>query len=104
MERWILRRRLGQSRFTSQTGLVRAEPRGLQRGVETRIKLTGAISPPLRVSRFITQNCRELLPDPDPNPIEAWIRVTAASDLRRGAYEISVEAQVARAENQTARR
>ncbi len=73
--------------------LVRAAPRGLQRGVETRIKLVG--SNLVALTRLKLHNAKltgELLRDPEPKASEVWIKVTAAADLPRGPYEVSVEA------------
>src|SRR5207249_1562570 len=72
--------------------LARAEPRAIQRGLETRIKLAG--SHLLNLSQRKLHHAKltgELLSDPDPKSTEAWIKRKAASDLARGTYELSVE-------------
>ena len=66
------------------------EPRGLQRGVETKIKLTGTgLNTLTNVTFQVPQLKGELLPEARTN--EVWIKVTAAADLARGAYELSVK-------------
>ncbi|HKQ38741.1 MAG TPA: c-type cytochrome domain-containing protein, partial [Verrucomicrobiae bacterium] len=71
--------------------LVRTEPRGIQRGVETRLKLIG--SNLLTLKEIHLHNPKltgALLKDPAPKAEEAWIQLSAAADLPRGPYEISV--------------
>ena len=71
--------------------LARVEPRGLQRGVETKIKLTGAnlvglqelkFANPKLAGRFIEAEAQK--------STEAWAVITASAELTRGAYEFSV--------------
>jgi len=72
--------------------LVRIEPRGIQRGLDVKIKLQG--SNLLSLARVKLSNAKiygELLSEPAPKPDEMWINVYAASDLTRGPYELSVE-------------
>lgn len=66
------------------------EPRGIQRGVETKIKLTGTgLNALTNVTFQVPQLKGELLPEARTN--EVWIKVTATADLARGAYELSVK-------------
>ncbi|MBI4658174.1 MAG: hypothetical protein HY735_04860 [Verrucomicrobia bacterium] len=71
--------------------LVRAEPRGIQRGVATKVKLTGANLIGLKELKFVHAKLSgRLVQTAEPKPTEAWAVVSASSDLRRGAYEFSV--------------
>lgn len=66
------------------------EPQGVQRGVETRIKLTGSGLDTLTNVAFQGMQLRgQILPEARSN--EVWIKVTAAADLARGTYELSVK-------------
>ena len=70
--------------------LTSLEPRGLQRGVETKIKLTGTgLDQLTNVTFQIAQLKGQFLPEARSN--EVWIKVTAAADLARGSYEVSVK-------------
>src|SRR5262245_34771058 len=66
------------------------EPRGLQRGIESKIKLTGTNLNGLLQLKIADPKIKgELLPESQRNT-EAWIKLTAAADLPRGPYEFSL--------------
>ncbi|MCI0535874.1 MAG: hypothetical protein L0Z50_11680, partial [Verrucomicrobiales bacterium] len=68
--------------------LARAEPRGMQRGVSTRLKLTGRNLFGLSELRFSSESFRgELLNDKGDSG-EAWVNVNTPADLPRGSYEL----------------
>ena len=72
--------------------LVRVEPPGIQRGVETKLKLAGSnLANVTQLKLHHSKLTGELMQEPEPKAKEAWIKVLAASDLARGPYEISVE-------------
>ena len=72
--------------------IFRLEPRGVQRGVTARIKLIGTNLTGLTQLKLHNPKLKgQLLADPETTTNEAWIEITAASDLTRGAYEISVK-------------
>jgi hypothetical protein len=72
--------------------LVRSEPGGLQRGVETKLKLVGSnLSSITQLKLHNPKLTGELLREPEPKAKEAWIKLIAAPDTTRGAYELSVE-------------
>jgi hypothetical protein len=69
--------------------ITRLEPRGIQRGVKTKVKLLGTNFTGLTELTFSTPKLTgEILGDQ--TETEAWIKVTAAADLPRGDYEFSV--------------
>ena len=71
-------------------GITRLEPRGVQRGVETRLKLVGSnLAGLTNVAFHNSKLTGALLPDAKAG--EAWLKVTVASDLARGSYELSVK-------------
>jgi len=71
--------------------LTRAEPRGIQRGLETRIKLVGSNLLSLKELKLHNPKLTGvILTNPEPKAREAWIQLTAVADLARGPYEISV--------------
>lgn len=71
--------------------LVRAAPRGIQRGIETKIKLTGANLLGLKEVKFNHPKLSgRLFESTEAKPTEAWASVMASADLKRGAYEFSV--------------
>ena len=71
--------------------LVQAEPRGIQRGIETRVKLVGSNLVSLKELKLHNPKLSgAILTDSEPKAKEAWIQLTAAADLPRGAYEVSV--------------
>jgi hypothetical protein len=70
--------------------ITRLEPRGVQRGVETRLKLVGSnLTGITNVTFHSPKLTGALLPDAKAG--EAWLKVTAAPDLARGSYELSVK-------------
>ena len=73
-----------------QPAITRMEPRGVQRGVETRLKLIGSNLVGLTNVMFHNPKLTGALL-PDAKAGEAWLRVTAAPDLARGSYELSVK-------------
>ncbi len=71
-------------------GITRLEPRGVQRGVETRLKLVGTnLAGVTHVTFHSPKLTGALLPEAQAG--EAWLKVTAAADLARGSYELSVK-------------
>ncbi len=70
--------------------ITRLEPRGIQRGAETKLKLVGSNLAGLTNVTFHTPKLTGTLL-PDAKAGEAWLKVTAASDLARGSYELSVK-------------
>ncbi|MBI3853745.1 MAG: hypothetical protein HY298_26175 [Verrucomicrobia bacterium] len=71
--------------------LKQAEPRGIQRGVNAKIKLIGANLAGLTEVKF--QNSKltaVILSDSPATENEAWMQVTAKTNLTRGGYEFSV--------------
>lgn len=73
--------------------ITRLEPRGIQRGVETRLKLVGTNLAGLTNVTFHSPKLTGALLT-DAKAGEAWLKVTAASDLARGSYELSVKSAV----------
>ena len=70
--------------------ITRLEPRGVQRGLETRVKLVGSNLTGLTNVTFHSPKLTGALV-PEPKAGEAWVKVTAAADLARGSYELSVK-------------
>lgn len=71
--------------------LVRAEPRGIQRGVTAKIKLIGSNLIGLREVKMHHEKLTGSLVQEGPEKLtEMWISVRAAEDLKRGSYELSV--------------
>jgi len=70
--------------------ITRLEPRGIQRGVEVRLKLVGSNLAGLTNVTFHSPKLTGALL-PDAKAGEAWLKVTAAPDLARGSYELSVK-------------
>ncbi|PAW76186.1 MAG: hypothetical protein B9S33_21085 [Pedosphaera sp. Tous-C6FEB] len=70
--------------------ITRLEPRGIQRGMETRLKLVGSNLAGLTNVTFHNPKLTGALL-PDAKAGEAWLKVTAAADLTRGSYELSVK-------------
>jgi hypothetical protein len=67
------------------------EPRGIQRGLETRVRLVGTNF--IDLTEVKTSNPKlvaKLDGESDEAATEAWINVKPAADLSRGAYDISV--------------
>ena len=70
---------------------MRAEPRGIQRRIETSIKLVGSNLVGLRELKLHNAKLSgSILTNAGAMSNEAWIQLTAAKDLPRGPYEISV--------------
>ncbi|HXT42283.1 MAG TPA: c-type cytochrome domain-containing protein [Candidatus Angelobacter sp.] len=70
--------------------LTRAEPRGIQRGKEVKVRLVGKnLAGVTGVKSHEPKLKAELAGDAGANDA-AWIKVAAAGDLARGAYELSV--------------
>jgi hypothetical protein len=67
------------------------KPRGIQRGLTTKVKLVGTNLVGLTEVKLGNQGLEvELLEEPEPTATEAWIEVTPAATLARAAYEVSV--------------
>jgi hypothetical protein len=66
------------------------EPRGIQRGVETKIKIVGTNLVGLTNVSFSNAKLKGEILD-NKKATETWIKVIAASDLARGGYEFSVK-------------
>lgn len=75
---------------TDKPTVTQIEPRGIQRGVETRIKLTGTnLNDLLQLKSANPKLKGELLADTQQDT-EAWISLLTAADLERGSYEFSL--------------
>jgi len=70
--------------------ITRLEPRGIQRGVETRLKLVGNNLTGLTNITFHHPKLNGALL-PDAKEGDVWLKVNAAPDLARGSYELSVK-------------
>jgi hypothetical protein len=67
------------------------QPRGIQRGVPVEIKLIGTNLTGLTELKLQNPKLKgEFIREDEAGTNEAWIRITAAADLPRGAYEVSV--------------
>src|SRR4051812_27976643 len=75
-----------------QPEIFTLEPRGIQRGVTAKVKLTGTNL--AGITDLVLHNpklqCR-ILDEPTLKANEAWIQITAATNVARGAYELSVK-------------
>src|SRR5580765_8477722 len=72
--------------------LFALEPRGIQRGVAAKIKLIGTNLIGLTELKLHNERLKgELLNEPEPTTNEVWVGITAATNLARGPYEISVK-------------
>src|SRR5438874_7096761 len=72
--------------------IFQLEPRGIQRGVAAKIKLIGTNLIGLTELHLLNPQLKgELLETPPATTNEVWIKLTAATNLARGAYEISVK-------------
>ncbi len=66
--------------------------RGVERGVVTKIKLTGTNLVGLTGLNFQNPKLHgSFVAEPEPTTTEAWIEITAATNLARGPYEVSVK-------------
>jgi hypothetical protein len=71
--------------------LTRAEPRGLQRGVSTRVKLAGDhLAGPLELKWHHAGITGKVVPDPSAGKNAVFAEITPAASLPRGAYELSI--------------
>jgi hypothetical protein len=68
------------------------EPRGIQRGGPAKVKLVGTNLVGLTELKLHNPQLKgELLGEPEPTTNEVWVTITGATNLARGAYEISVK-------------
>lgn len=71
--------------------LVRAEPRGIQRGSSAKVKLSGKNLVGLTEVKFNSPKLKgEIVRDGKANRDEAWITITPEAEIKRGPYELSV--------------
>ncbi|MFA6546036.1 MAG: PPC domain-containing protein, partial [Limisphaerales bacterium] len=70
--------------------ITRLEPRGIQRGAEMRLKLVGGNLAGVTNVTFHNPKITGAL-QPDAKANETWLKVTAAPDLARGSYDLSVK-------------
>jgi hypothetical protein len=67
------------------------QPRGIQRGVTARIKLVGTNLMAVTMVKLSNPALKgSLLETPPATTNEAWVEITAAANLARGPYEISI--------------
>src|SRR5215475_8585978 len=67
------------------------EPRGIRRGTTVKIKLIGTNLIGLTELKLHNPQLKgELLNNPEPTANEAWVTITAATNLARGPYEVSI--------------
>ncbi len=72
--------------------IFQLEPRGIQRGVTSKIKLIGTNLIGLTDLELPAEKLQgELLDDPPATTNEAWIEIIAATNLAPGPYEVSVK-------------
>ena len=75
-----------------QPEIFQLEPRGIQRGVSAEIKLIGTNLTGLTEVKLQNPKLKaELVRLDEETTNSAWIKLTAPSDLPRGAYEVSVK-------------
>jgi hypothetical protein len=71
--------------------LARVEPRGMQRGIATKVKLTGKNLQRVSDVKFKRADLNgTVLKEPEPSSTEVWIEVSAKETLARGVQELSV--------------
>ena len=71
--------------------ITRVEPRGLQRGVETKIHLFGTNLVGITDVKLSNKSVTGKLDDSaDDTVTEAWVKVTASAETPRGGYDLSV--------------
>ena len=71
--------------------LVRLEPRGIQRGVTTKLKLTGKHLRNATAIKFSDTNLSAtILADPAPKQDELWIEINSSEKLPRNIHEFSL--------------
>lgn len=72
--------------------IFQLEPRGIQRGVTSKIKLIGTNLIGLTNLKLYNDKLKgKILNDPQPTTNEIWISITAATNLARGPYEVSIK-------------
>ena len=71
--------------------VTRLEPRGIQRGVETKVKIIGTNLVGLSELKFSNEKIKGEILDEDEKTTEAWIKIFAPADLTRGGYEFSLK-------------
>ena len=72
--------------------IFQLEPRGIERGMAVQIRLIGTNLVGLTELKFGNDKMKgELLATPAATATQAWIKVSAATNLSRGAYDISVK-------------
>ena len=71
--------------------ISRLDPRGVQRGVEVKIKVFGTNLLGLSEVKFSNEKIKADILDIDEKTTEAWITVLASPDLKRGDYEFSLK-------------
>src|SRR5438105_11655866 len=75
-----------------QAEIVEIEARGIQRGVPSKVKLIGTnLIGLIELKLHNPKLAGSLLSEPEPTTNNAWIEITAATNLAGGAYEISVK-------------
>jgi WD40 repeat protein len=80
----------GEALAPPKPELARVEPRGLQRGITTKLKLVGKHLQNASAIKFSDTNLSaNILNDPAPKPTELWIEVTSASTLTGSIHELS---------------
>jgi WD40 repeat protein/mono/diheme cytochrome c family protein len=73
--------------------LSKIEPRGIQRGVETKVKLTGKFLQQAASVKFGEPRLKaKVLSEPPATSTEAWIAIEPDSTLARGVYELTLAA------------
>ena len=73
--------------------VVRAEPRGIQRGVTTRVRLTGKHLHQAQSVSFSNADIKAVLAEnASPRADEVWVEVAPAPVVGRGSYELRVQA------------
>ncbi len=71
--------------------ISRLEPPGIQRGIETKVKLIGTNFVGITELKFSNSKLKGEILEGDEKPTEAWIKVVADPDLVRGGYDVSVK-------------
>jgi hypothetical protein len=81
----------GKTKPASKPELSRAEPRGIQRGQEVKMKLVGKNLADVTELKSREPKFKvELDRDQEPKPEALWIKVSTPDNLARGDYELSV--------------
>jgi len=71
--------------------ISRLDPRGVQRGAETKIKVHGTNLLGLSEVKFSSEKIKAEILDMEEKTTEAWITVLASPDLKRDDYEFSLK-------------